>query len=579
MANNEIKTNAEIYREQRKARLAKAAKKKNSGKGDKILGILIKAVCILVAVALVLYFVSQLLLNVLCVPQKLLTAATYGDEKINVAEYNYFYNRVYSQAVQVSQYYDQQQQGAGSSYFDTTVDPVEQEYTNEDAPEDVETWADYFRVMAHETAFQYKTIYNKATSEEAKKAGFKITDEQQKEMDDAIKETMTTLEESAATNDFSLNNYIAKTQAEGLTAETYKEILVMEHTVQYYLEWFQENATEEITDKDVKDYYEANKDSYDLASLRFFTISYAAAEEGSESTDPVYTKKEAKALAEQFIAEVSDEASFKAAAEKYAPPSLADQYKADSATLSGNLTKNDLTSLSEDLAEWAFGKNRATNDIKAFDIASQEAYYIMMVVTPAAKDTQTAGADVRHLLVEAATVDEEGNALSEDKIAENKAKAKEEAEKLYEEWKSGKATENTFAELVTANTDDTASAETGGLYEDINSTSSYVPEFLDWALAEHKVGDTGIIETDYGYHIMYYVGADKMQKWESDVRAEISSNAYMEFEEDLVTDISENSERNEAITDFFAKRNEKVISANVAANAASAASAASVGAY
>ena len=36
MANNEIKTNAEIYREQRKARLAKAAKRKNPAKAIRL---------------------------------------------------------------------------------------------------------------------------------------------------------------------------------------------------------------------------------------------------------------------------------------------------------------------------------------------------------------------------------------------------------------------------------------------------------------------------------------------------------------------------------------------------------------
>ena len=34
MSNNEIKTNAEIYREQRKERLEKASKKKHSAKKD-----------------------------------------------------------------------------------------------------------------------------------------------------------------------------------------------------------------------------------------------------------------------------------------------------------------------------------------------------------------------------------------------------------------------------------------------------------------------------------------------------------------------------------------------------------------
>ena len=85
MANNEIKTNAEIYREQRKARLAKAAKKKKSGKGDKIVGIIVKVICIVLVATVVLYGAAKMLTDVFCVPQKVLTAATYEDEKLSVA--------------------------------------------------------------------------------------------------------------------------------------------------------------------------------------------------------------------------------------------------------------------------------------------------------------------------------------------------------------------------------------------------------------------------------------------------------------------------------------------------------------
>ena len=86
MANNEIKTNAEIYREQRKARLAKAAKKKKSGKANKVVSILVKVIIILLVAALSLFFIGKTLLGVFCLPQKVLTAATYNEEKLTIAE-------------------------------------------------------------------------------------------------------------------------------------------------------------------------------------------------------------------------------------------------------------------------------------------------------------------------------------------------------------------------------------------------------------------------------------------------------------------------------------------------------------
>ena len=30
--------------------------------------------------------------------------------------------------------------------------------------------------------------------------------------------------------------------------------------------------------------------------------------------------------------------------------------------------------------------------------------------------------------------------------------------------------------------------------------------FKNWALDDHKAGDTEIVETEYGYHVMYYAG-------------------------------------------------------------------------
>lgn len=116
---------------------------------------------------------------------------------------------------------------------------------------------------------------------------------------------------------------------------------------------------------------------------------------------------------------------------------------------------------------------------------------------------------VRHILIspEGGTLNEETQQTTySDK---EWAAAKKKAEKLLKEWKKGKATEESFAALVKDNTDDTGSAETGGLYENITPSSSYVPEFLAWAIdMSRKTGDTGIVKTEFGYHIMYFVSGE-----------------------------------------------------------------------
>lgn len=583
MANNEIKTNAEIYREQRKERLAKAQKKKKNGKGDKIIRILVKTICILLIAGIVLYGAGNILTKVFCLPQKLLTVATYEDEKINVAEYNYYYMALYNQ---IANYAYQVDASYGAGYgayvtgFDVTKDPAEQEYIGDDAPEGVETWSDYFKLMAPEKAFIQRKLYNEATSEAAEKAGFKLTEEIKNEILKQIDSTMEEYVKYAEEADFSLNNYLSKTCGEGITEKSYKELLNRDLVVEEYLTWYQENISETTTKDDVNAYYKANRDDFDLVDARLFQISYAKPAEGADNKDPQYTKADAKKLANEFKDKITDEASFIELGKEYAVPSQKESFQKDNATLAANLTKASISA--EKVANWLFDNARKTGDVTVIHDEEAKTYYIAYMVSPAAPDKKTAGADVRHLLVQAASEgeDSEGNkvALSDDKIKENFDKAKEEAEEILKEWKKGKATEDTFAALVNEKTDDTGSKETGGLYEDITSTSSYVPEFLDWALAPHKKGDTDIIKTDYGYHIMYFVGADKTEKWESDVRNTIASEKFNEFSTALYEDISENIEKSEFIMNYFVKTNEKMVS-NRAANFAASASSSSALTY
>lgn len=580
MANNEIKTNAEIYREQRKERLAKAQKKKN-GKGDKIIRILVKTICILLIAGVVLYGAGSIITKVFCLPQKLLTVATYEDEKITVAEYNYYYMTLYNQissyAQQIDSYY-----GAGygvyATGFDITKDPAEQEYIGDDAPEGVETWSDYFKLMAPEKAFIQRSLYNEAMSEEAKKAGFVITDEIQKEIDSTINSAIEEYTKNAEEQDFSLNNYLSRSCGEGITEKLLRELQNRDLVVDEYLTWYQENIAETTTEADVDAYYKEHRADFDLASARIFEFSYAEPEEEADSQDPAYSKSEAKKLAEEFKNKITDENSFIELAKEYALPSQKDAFKEEGSTLASNLQKASIQT--ESVAKWLFDDARKTGDINVIDDSEVEAYYVVYVVSPAAPDKQTAGADVRHILVEAASKgeDSEGNevALSDDKIKENFDKAKEEAESILKEWKKGKATEDSFAALAKEKTDDTGSAETGGLYEDITSTSSYVPEFLDWALASHKKGDTGIIKTDYGYHIMYFVGADKTEKWEKDVRDTIATEKFTEYSENIYNKVSEKVEKSEFIMNIFVKTNEKTLTNAAAYYASSASSSSSI---
>jgi hypothetical protein len=143
--------------------------------------------------------------------------------------------------------------------------------------------------------------------------------------------------------------------------------------------------------------------------------------------------------------------------------------------------------------------------------------------------------DVRHILlpVEGGTKDENGKTVYSES---DWAACKEKAEKLLQQWLDGEHTETSFAKLAEQHSKDSGSNTNGGLYEDLDKNTNFKEEFVNWYLAEdRKVGDYGLIKTDYGYHIMYC--SDIEAKWIdasrsgilSDGAAKILSDAMAQF--------------------------------------------------
>lgn len=115
--------------------------------------------------------------------------------------------------------------------------------------------------------------------------------------------------------------------------------------------------------------------------------------------------------------------------------------------------------------------------------------------------------DVRHVLLipddENATTGDDGYPVYSDEAWEA---CRVEAEALYEQWKSGDMSEDSFAQLAVDYSED-GSASDGGLYTDV--TEGYMVEtFNDWCFDEaRQAGDHGLVKTQYGYHLMYFVGS------------------------------------------------------------------------
>lgn len=123
--------------------------------------------------------------------------------------------------------------------------------------------------------------------------------------------------------------------------------------------------------------------------------------------------------------------------------------------------------------------------------------------------TEQPNVSVRHILI--TPEDADGDKVSTD---EEKAAAKSKAEELLNQFLSD-PTEQNFATLANENSTDPGSKDKGGLYEDVYP-GQMVQSVNDWCFdASRKPGDTGIVETSYGYHIMYFVGQTENYYWKT----------------------------------------------------------------
>ena len=266
MENN--KTQAEIYREERKERLAKAAAKqaKKSPKFSKTKKVVGKVIAIVIAVAIGLGAIGGIL-NFFGAPQKALKV-TIGntDYTFTVAEYNYYYyNTWYSYQSNAYQYETYYGEGMGKTLlgFDYKTAPAQQKYTEEIAavtgltledlgnPENP-TWAD---------AFSYATVSQilqiKFGAAKAAEAGLTLTEEQEKEIDKYIEDAR----ENAKKYDYSLDRWLHAQIGKGISEKLVRQMQEESHLATAYYEKLEKDTTNAITDEQINTEYKNNQDN------------------------------------------------------------------------------------------------------------------------------------------------------------------------------------------------------------------------------------------------------------------------------------------------------------------------------
>ena len=131
------------------------------------------------------------------------------------------------------------------------------------------------------------------------------------------------------------------------------------------------------------------------------------------------------------------------------------------------------------------------------------------------KDTRSV--DVRHILIYPEGAD--GTNISTEEFSDEAWEAAHtQAQELLDTFLAGDQTEEEFAALANEHSADPGSNQNGGLYEGVTE-GEMVAAFNDWCFdPERQVGDTGIVKTNYGYHVMYFSGSTLL--WKQYVRSD-----------------------------------------------------------
>lgn len=444
------------------------------------------------------------------------TAVTVGDESYSPAELSYYVG---------SQYYSFiNNYGSYASYFGLDTSAGIAGLASQPCYMDANggSWLDYFSGMAVD---QIKQI--QALCAYADENGLALTDEDMAAIDAEVAE----MREAAGVYGFrNVNALLSAQYGSHMNEKLYRELSAKNALAGKAYNAYVDSLS--YTDAELEQAYKDADGAYDIFDYAY----YAVAAETVETTDADGNAKTS----------VSDDTM---AAAKATADAILDAYKsgedqsddyaarltaAAAAEVEGAeaISTSSAGSNLNAYADWMMGKVKP-GDATVIENANQTGYNVVVFISR--NDNHYNTANVRHILVKA-EADETG-AYTKEALAE----AKKQAEDIYAQWKSGAATEDSFAELANEYSADGGSNTNGGLYENL-SKGQTVPEFDAFCFADgRKSGDTDIVygeSSSYaGYHVMYYVGQGELYS-SYIVKSQLMNEAVSEWLTGLTADIT-----------------------------------------
>jgi len=384
--------------------------------------------------------------------------ATMGEYTLTNGQLQVYY---WMQVYDLVEYYTEQYGEYATYYLGIDLSkPLSEQIYNEQTGQ---TWEQYFLEDAFYAWHRYTAMYD-----EAKKNNYQLPGELKKLMS----EMESNMKEVAKEQKFESVDAMLQKELGGTV--TFADYYSYQETFYVGNLYFSEVSAKLVfTEAEMDEFYQENKEEFEkvgiskesgkLADIR--TILVQPVETKDENGNTVYTddawkkcEEKAQGILDSWLASGKTEASFASLAEKK----------------------------SEDDNTYANGG--------LMEYVSENALTLV---------------DVRHILImpEGGTKSEDGTSVTYSE-AEWEA-CRKEAQELLDQYLAGEKTEEAFGALANKHSDDNDGKVTnGGLYADV-AMGEMVKPFEEWIFdSNRQVGETGLVRTDFGYHIMYFVHRD-----------------------------------------------------------------------
>ncbi|NLC89840.1 MAG: hypothetical protein GX681_07230, partial [Clostridiaceae bacterium] len=324
---------------------------------------------------------------------------------------------------------------------------------------------------------------------------FVLSDEKLAEIDKTVRDFEVSMAENAQSQGIGVGKLLETYFGPGVTSQYYMKFVRQSLMLQEYNQHLAD--TTEVSADELKEYKEDNAADLKFYGYSSYTLSLPATDDEEELTED-----EQKTAVQELAADASAALKLYEKGEMTFAEAMAEAETDKDKLIS--LKKNPegldyLTAgsrLSSSSKSWLTDAERQDGDTTVIEDTKS----VTALVFHSAEFEDVYVYNVRHILIDSSAVSGE----DDDPVSDDQIKAR--AEEILAEYEAGEKTEEAFAKLAETYSSDGGSVDNGGLYENV-PYGTMVEPFQDWSLDESRqAGDTGIVKTDHGYHIMYFGG-------------------------------------------------------------------------